>query len=220
MVVVMVHFSKAPDLTGQTIGLLTVLRREGRKPYGGYAYLCRCQCGAEKVISSGSLGRKDGTRSCGCVNRAALTKRSTTHGLHRHPAYKSWASMIERCTKPTHLYFNRYGGRGISFCEAWRSFANFWADMGETWFAGSTIDRIDVDGNYDPGNCRWATRADQTRNRSNTVWISHSGKTQGIAAWSAELGLPATIIRNRLAKGLPVEEVLGPRKRQARKPAV
>ncbi len=215
----MVHHSKAPDLTGQTFGLLTVIRREGSKPYGGFAYLCRCQCGTEKVISSGSLARADGSRSCGCVGRKKLAERSATHGMHKHPAYKSWSSMIERCTKPNHMYFDRYGGRGITFCEAWRTFEGFWADMGRDWFAGATLDRADVDGGYTPTNCRWATRAEQNRNRSNTVWLTYQGKTQGISAWAAELGLAATIIRNRLAKGLPVEEVLGPRKRQARKPA-
>jgi hypothetical protein len=139
--------------------------------------------------------------------------------MHKHPAYKSWSSMIERCTKPTHMYFDRYGGRGITFCGSWRTFEGFWSDMGGTWFAGSTIDRLDVNGDYTPSNCQWATRADQNRNRSNTIWLTHQGKTQGIAAWSTELGLAATIIRNRLAQGLPVDQVLGPRKRQARKPA-
>lgn len=211
----MVHHSKAPDLTGQRFGLLTVIQKTGSKPYGGYAYLCRCDCGTEREISSGSLSRKNGIRSCGCIGRSLLRQRSTTHGLHKHPIYKSWGGMIDRCRNPQHTFFNRYGGRGITVCERWRSFENFRDDMLESWFPGATIERMDVNGNYEPSNCLWATKADQNRNRSNTVWLTHNGETRRIREWAAALGLTPHIIRNRLSSGLPIDEVLGPRKRRA-----
>lgn len=209
----MVHHSKAPDLTGQRFGLLTVIRKSGSKPYGGYSYLCRCDCGTEREISSGSLSRKNGSRSCGCLGRAKLIKRSTSHGLHKHPVYKCWNSMIERCLNPRHTYYARYGGRGIKVCERWRNFEGFRDDMLSTWFEGATVERKDVNGDYEPSNCTWATRADQNRNRSNTVWLTHNGETKRIMEWAVALNLSHHIIRNRLAAGLPVDEILAPRKR-------
>lgn len=142
---------------GLRFGRLVVLRRA---PPGGPTrkWVCRCDCGAERNINIASL-KKGVTVSCGCL---ALERR-TKHGRSRSPTYSSWRAMRARCQRPSSVGFASYGGRGISVCERWEKFENFLADMGERPL-GTSIDRIDVNGNYEPGNCRWATREVQDEN--------------------------------------------------------
>lgn len=118
--------------------------------------------------------------------------------------YKSWKAMIYRCTRPHTMYFNRYGGRGILVCERWLDdYDAFVEDMGFRP-EGMTIERIDNNGNYEPGNCRWATRAEQDRNRRDNRFLTANGKTQTISEWARELGVTVAAIRARL-KLHPVE---------------
>ena len=161
------------DLAGQRFGRLTVMRCVRRGGGRHVLWLCRCDCGRVAHVSSDSL-RSGGTRSCGCLSRekAAIRMRAwrplfshagnRQHGMCGSPTYASWKAMKARCT---HADNPRYGGRGIRVCESWLySFEHFLADMGPRP-PGTSIDRINNDDNYEPGNCRWATYSEQNRNQ-------------------------------------------------------
>ena len=150
-----------PDLSGQAFGKLAVLTRDWAHE-GKHAYwLCRCECGNLTSVTSNAL-RSGATTSCGCVRRQVTTTRSTKHGLiprsADHSTYNSWSNMMKRCYNPKYERFSQWGGRGITVCARWHEYPNFLADMG-TRPAGKTLDRIDNDGNYEPGNMRWAEGA-------------------------------------------------------------
>lgn len=173
----------ATELTGQVFGRLTVVERAERPAHRrdrAAFWHCVCTCGTEKIVCGQSLTTGHST-SCGCRNREAASARykaisagqagkAVSHGHHLHgrptPTYHSWLAMRKRCLYAAHPAFHRYGGRGITICARWRdSFAHFLADMGERP-EGLTLDRIDNDGNYEPGNCRWATPLEQRHNQS------------------------------------------------------
>ena len=154
------------DFTGRRYGRLLVLGYSHTANHSIH-WLCRCDCGTEKAVTSSSL-RRGNTVSCGCRKRDGLAAwRKAQGGLphsERGPVYHSWANMMRRTTHKNDPRYADWGGRGITVCERWRKFENFAADMG-TKPPGTTLDRIDNDGNYEPGNCRWATPAQQARNQ-------------------------------------------------------
>lgn len=155
------------DLADRAFGRLTAVRATERRDASGRAYwLCRCECGKEREALGRDL-RCGRTTSCGCKKSERARTAAQTHGRAGTPEYRSWQSMLTRCTNPSYHRFDRYGGRGITVCAAWaNSFERFMADMGQRP-AGTTLDRFpNNDGNYEPGNCRWATPAQQRQNRS------------------------------------------------------
>jgi hypothetical protein len=154
------------DYTGQRFGRLTVVRMVGRVNRVAQ-WECLCDCGNITVATSGNLKAK--TRSCGCLRKEVTSQSWTRHGHAkvlegRTPEYQSWTSMLARVRATTGRRFQDYGSRGITVCDRWLSFENFLADMGPRP-DGTSIDRIDNDGNYEPGNCRWATDSQQVSNR-------------------------------------------------------
>lgn len=163
------------DRTGDRVGRLAVVCRGDDKITGsGKSYvrwLCRCDCGAEVLVMSGHLNESN-TTSCGCALRDVLVERNTTHGATGTPEHEIWRGMKERCENPNTKQFCDYGGRGISICDRWGDFAAFIQDMGPRPSPLHSIDRIDTNGNYEPGNCRWATDKEQSLNKRNNILVS------------------------------------------------
>lgn len=192
-------------MINELYGRLTVLRKTDRPSY----YECACSCGNLKVVRAGHL-KSGATQSCGCIRGEVSRTRnvaSAKHGMHSSPTYASWQSMRTRCLNERSDNFSRYGGRGIKICAEWDSFQAFMDDMGERP-EGSTLDRIETDGDYTPSNCRWATMKVQENNKRNNVLVEHDGKTMTISQWADESGLPYHTIRARLRMGWPPSEAL------------
>jgi hypothetical protein len=186
------------NLTGQTFGRLTVIgevRKEGR-----LYWLCRCACGGKTVLVGDFDLRNGKTTSCGCRQKELLRERVTTHGAtsrnqteKQKCIYESWQAMLKRCFNPKNKDFMYYGGRGIQVCAQWTVFPLFWRAMEATWFPGATLDRYPNNkGHYNRQNCRWATRAEQTRN------TPHTKLTKETADWMRfcfeQLGWPRSIL--------------------------
>jgi hypothetical protein len=149
---------KLVDRTGQRFGRLVVLEQAGRTASKKVLWKCKCDCGNETQTDSGSLVTGN-TESCGCILKEAITK----HGGWKKSSYNTWRAMIRRCTNPKDKDYPRYGGKGVSVCPEWLDYAIFAKDMGEPQ-GDETLDRIDVYGNYEPSNCRWAGLTQQARN--------------------------------------------------------
>lgn len=161
--------SKVNDLTGKKFGRLTVIKRCGSNKNRRALWLCQCDCGNTKIILGNSLLSKS-TLSCGCYNKEHSKNIHTKHSLSYTKLYKVWGGMKTRCYNPNFMYYCNYGGRGIAICKEWKDdFSNFykWA-ISNGYREGLTIDRINNDGNYEPSNCRWITRAEQNRNQRKT----------------------------------------------------
>lgn len=187
------------DLSGQRFGrLVAILRDKSRR---GTFWSCICDCGNGCSVNANNL-RRGKQNSCGCMKRELAAARHYKHGMTKSREHESWMHAKQRCINPKNAAWNNYGGRGITMCESWTdSFEQFFRDMGQCP-EGHTLDRIDNNGNYEPSNCRWASRATQNRNRRDTTMITHDGTTLSISDWADRTGLPHSMLRYRYEHGL------------------
>lgn len=203
---------------GAVVGRLCILSEGVSKRYGSQlirTWVCKCSCGVTVTVAKRAL-ISGNTQSCGCLMRERARH---THTKHGHSAgkpsrsYRCWCSMLERCMNPNQAAYPYYGGRGITVCAEWRVFENFLADMGEVP-PGLTLERINVNGDYGPQNCRWATRSEQAANKrsGSTQMISYKGETKSPAMWAKDLAIPLTTIHSRRQSGRAVAEILSTEK--------
>lgn len=160
---------QAANLIGEIFGKWSVVAT-AEKRHGRNHWHCVCVCGKERDVCISTL-RNGTSTSCGCNIGIAAKLRLTKHGLADSKPHMIWCGLRQRCENPTNKSFKHYGARGISICERWAVFENFWQDMGPTWKEGLSVERVDVNGNYEPGNCTWIPRGDQPKNRRpSTEW--------------------------------------------------
>lgn len=196
---------KALDLVGQTFARLTVLSQVASTGYGR-RYLVRCECGKTFEAATGHL-RSGRTKSCGCLGAENRRAANLKHGHDRKATgptaeYRTWIDMIDRCERPAAISYPHYGGRGIVVCPKWRaSFEAFLADMGPKPSPKHSIERDDVNGNYCPENCRWATRAEQARNTRRNMVLIIDGESGVLKDWAAKSPASMETIRRRVIAG-------------------
>jgi len=189
-------------MIGKTYGQLTVLSVVEE------CAICQCDCGNRIRVWKNNL--YGNTSSCGCIKR-------TQNGLSHQPEYDVWKNMIQRCESPQNRDYKNYGARGISVCKRWRSFLSFYTDMGARPQQGYTIERINNNGGYEKSNCRWAPRFEQNGNTRKNKLITFRGKTQHLAKWARECGLPVQTLINRIGRlGWAIDDALT-KPRQKRK---
>jgi len=202
------------DLTGKKFGRLTVIAEESlRKKIGYKKWICKCDCGKYITTQTRYLTSGD-TKSCGCLlsdtSKKYYSQLNKTHGMSHSKLHVKWQGMRDRCYRENTNGYENYGGRGIKVCDEWKKdFNNFYKWAIETGYKeGMTIDRIDVNGNYEPSNCRWATHKEQSNNKRNSHFIEYKGERHTLKQWSEKLGVSYSTIKCRSLKGWSNEEIL------------
>lgn len=203
--------SRTRNLSGRGFGKLRVKWPVERRRNGHVLYLCDCECGAEVFVTCSNLASSH-TQSCGCHQIEVTADANRKHGGTRSSLYRVWMQMRQRCCLPTAPNYKWYGARGITVCDRWMSdFSAFAKDMGERP-KGGTIDRVDNDGPYEPGNCRWATSQSQQVRNSRKVKcalrVEHEGASRTLSEWENIIGVRAETIRKRIKRGWPAERAL------------
>lgn len=183
------------DHSGIRYGRLTPVRFvPGRRKS---TWLCLCDCGKEKEVSTHHF-LSGATTSCGCYNKERMAEKQRRHGMYFSRQFKVWKSMVARCLKPYNTSYKNYGARGISVCKRWMKWENFWEDMGPSYREDLELDRIDNDGNYEPGNCRWTTRLVNMNNKRTTFMVTAFGRTMSVQDWGRETGIKGNTIAQRI----------------------
>jgi hypothetical protein len=195
-------------MIGRRFGRLVVLSIARRGPEN-WGFVCRCDCGKVTPPKAGFFLQNGKIQSCGCrasdIHRALLTK----HGKSSTSAHRVWCNMKGRCSNPRLAYYKDYGGRGIKVCDRWQSFENFYADMGDPP-PGLSIDRINNNGNYEPGNCRWTTIGQQLQNTRRTRLITFNGETRCVREWARVIGIGPSVLQRRIQKWSVAEALTTP----------
>lgn len=205
------------DLTGKKFGRLTVIKRAENSKSNQPRWLCRCECGTEKIILAQSL-KRGGTKSCGCYQDEVKrnSHQNLKHGQTGSRLYKIWANMKKRCYNPKDKRYHCYGARGITVCEEWKNdfiafhdwaYANGYDDTVPRGVC--TIDRIDTNGNYCPENCRWVDNDTQAKTRTTTIYLTYNNETHTLIEWSKIMNIPRNTLYMRIKEsGYSIEEAL------------
>lgn len=189
---------------GERYGRLVVISDFGLGKFNRHLWTCSCDCGGSRVVATHHL-RSGEVRSCGCLLSDSARQRFTKHGMSNSPEYNSWKAMRARCYNRKRAEYQNYGARGIRVCDEWRnSFSRFLADVGRKPSAEHTLERIDNNANYQPGNVQWATRGEQVRNRRNNIQITINGVTRCLRDWATLLGVPYSTAFYRHQRGEPI----------------
>ena len=193
------------DITGKRFGKLVVLRMVGKRGnarYSEFIWECQCDCG-NIVIRRGQNIKSGTTKSCGCLNGQAARERLTTHGESQNTKeYRSWTNIKSRCNNINNPGYYNYGGRGIKICSRWNdSFSDFLMDVGRAPSNRHSLDRINVNAGYEPGNVKWATTVEQSNNRTTNVFLEYMGEKLTIGQWATRLKVRRTSIDYQLRKG-------------------
>lgn len=179
--------------------------------------LCECGCGLPAPIAQYSNAARGYVRGkprrfiAGHNARVSRPRNHGTHGMTGTPEFKAWETMRDRCRNPRNKSWRHYGGRGISVCESWQQFENFYADMGPRPTDDHSLDRIDVNGHYEPANCRWALESEQKNNRRDNIFVTNNGRTLTLSQWARELGLPPQLLIQRYSRGMRPPKLLSQR---------
>lgn len=196
------------DLTNRRFGRLIAIQQVENDKHNHQQWKCLCDCGRTKVVLKNSLtsGR---TRSCGCLYKETRTTASATHGQSKTRLFAIWASMIERCVNANGHDWKYYGGRGIKVCDEWQTFEPFSRWASDNGYSDNlTIDRIDVNGDYEPSNCRWADWQTQMNNTTRNHFIAANGEKHTLAEWSRITGISMSTILYRVKAGWKPEDII------------
>lgn len=199
------------DLTNQVFGRWTVLSKVQAPPGVKAKWLCRCSCGKEGAVFQNNLVSSI-SKSCGCLNLELVAARNLKHGFGAEPLAQVWRDIKKRCYNPNHGSYKDYGGRGIKLADCWHDYEVFRADVGHSPGKGYSLDRVNNDGDYAPGNVRWATWEEQATNKRSSRFLTHQGLTLTVSQWARGLGVPKSRILYRLRQGHSTESVLNPNK--------
>lgn len=197
------------EMIGKRFGRLTVLRLSHKDRWYKRNYVCRCDCGNETIVLGRNLTTGN-TTSCGCFKKEVIEKGANLkHAMRKTRLYSIWAGIRKRIRNERDISFENYGGRGIKVCDEWSDFANFakWA-LENGYCANLTIDRIDVNGDYAPDNCRWATIKQQQRNKRNNNLITYNGETKCATEWEQVLGYNKGLIYARQSLGWDIDRIM------------
>jgi hypothetical protein len=201
--------AKLIDISGKTFERLTVVGLSHLDKNKSSYWLCKCVCGKDKVINKSSLIQGK-SKSCGCLNQTHGEGGFIQGSNLRNPTkeYSLWISIKGRCFNPKMKFFHRYGGRGITMCDRWKnSYEDFLEDVGRAPSSKHSLDRINVDGNYEPSNCKWATQKEQMNNTCRNRFIEWNGKKQTVIQWCEELNLNENKIRSRIKRNWDVSKI-------------
>lgn len=195
------------DISNMRFGRLVAIESFKKWNCNKYFWKCKCDCGKE-IECLGSNLLRGNTNSCGCLKNDMVADLRKKHGMSKTRIFKIWVGIRKRCTNKNCKAYSYYGGRGISVCERWNDFNNFYQDMKDDYKDDLTLDRIDSNGNYEPSNCRWVSVKHQNSNRRTNVFIEFNGETKTLAQWQKKTGVGYKTISNRIKAGWDIKDAL------------